>query len=79
MYTVYLNRAGVLVAIEHGNWRHKVAHRDRYVWDATVLGEARRELVPMILASKVRSRAAFVDLVRGATTLLERYEAAAKA
>ena len=79
MYTIYRNRDGTLVAIEHGNWRHKVAHRDRYVWDATVLGDARRELVPMILASGVRTQAAFVDLVRKATALLERYEADAKA
>ena len=79
MYTVYRNRDGVLVAIPHGDWRHRVAQRDRYVWDATVLGDVRRELVPMILASGVRTRSAFVDLARGATTLLERYEAGAKA
>jgi hypothetical protein len=79
MYTVYRNRDGVLIAIPHGNWRHRVAHRDRYVWDATMLGDVRRELVPMILASGVRTRTAFATLARSATTLLERYESGAKA
>ncbi len=79
MYTIYRNRDGVLVAIPYDNWRHRVAHRDRYVWDATVLGDVRRELVPLILASRVRTRVAFATLARDATTLLERYESGAKA
>lgn len=80
MYTIYRNRAGVLVAIPYDPHRHTTANYGLHIWDAKrFIGVVPRDLVPVILLSRIRTRAAFVDLVRKATALLERCEADAKA
>lgn len=73
MYTIYRTRDGILCAIQHGTWRHKIAHRDRYVWDATVLGDVPHAALHLVLASGIKTPADLALLRDGAARLLKAF------
>jgi hypothetical protein len=73
MHTIYRTRDGILCAIRRGTWRHPVASHDRYVWDATVLGDVPASALRLVLSSGIKTPADLALLRDGAARLLKAF------